>query len=156
VNGGTREIRLCHGCSTAGRCRLGIDDIRFTDGTMNALAVCRDGEGARGVAHGGWIASVLDEVVGLIPESLGHRAVTGRLAIDYLRPVPIGRELEVTGWCESNVGRQWNLEGSMRLASTGVELARAGGVWIEIKDDHLERHAAWLEQQDFEGRSTVA
>jgi acyl-CoA thioesterase FadM len=115
---------------------------------MYAVAVCRDGEGSKGVAHGGWIASVFDEVVGRLPEMYGHPSVTAEMTVTYLRPVPIGRQLVVRSWRNSCEGRKWSLEGSMVIASTGVELARAHGLWVERKPDHFERYASWLAEQD--------
>jgi acyl-coenzyme A thioesterase PaaI-like protein len=120
---------------------------------MNAVAVCRDGEGDKGVAHGGWIASVFDEVVGRLPEVHGHPSVTAKMTITYLRPVPIDRELLVRGWQISRDGRKWSLEGSMVIAPSGDELARARGLWIERRDDHFERHASWLVNQDLLSQS---
>ena len=144
----TRDVRFCHSCSQKKVCRYGIDSLEFRDDAMHAVAVCRDGEGGEGVAHGGWIASVFDEVVGLLPDAYGHSTVTAEMTITYIRPVPINRELLVRSWQSSRDGRKWLLEGVMSIASSGDELARARGLWIERRPDHFDRHVAWLAQQD--------
>lgn len=142
-----RDIRFCYACSQSEVCRYGIQSLEFRDEVLHAVAVCRDGEGGRNVAHGGWIASVFDEVVGLLPDAYGHSTVTAEMTITYLRPVPIKRELFVRSWRNTRDGRKWYLEGSMVLASSGVELARARGLWIERRPDHFDQHAAWLAEQ---------
>jgi acyl-coenzyme A thioesterase PaaI-like protein len=143
-----RDVRFCHGCSQSRVCRYGIDNLQFRDDTMQALAVCRDGEGGEGVAHGGWIASVFDEVVGLLPEMFGRPVVTAEMTISYLLPVPINRELVVRSWQISRDGRKWVLEGSMAIAGSETIFARARGLWIERRPDHFERHAQWLARND--------
>lgn len=50
------------------------------------------------VLHGGFVALLLDEVMGKLAMSLGMPAVTADLSIRYLKPVPTGRLLRVRGW----------------------------------------------------------
>lgn len=44
-------------------------------------------------AHGGHLAMVFDHLAGRAATSLGVPVVTGRLAVRYLRPTPVGRPL---------------------------------------------------------------
>lgn len=108
-------------------------------------------EGGPQVAHGGWTASVLDEVLGVLPIVHGGRAVTGKLEVVYLRPVPISRPLVGRARLDRREGRRWYVSGDLRLASTGAELARATGIWVERAPGHFERHQAWLAGQDERG-----
>lgn len=45
----------------------------------------------RGIFHGGLICTILDEVMGQHLELLGYRALTGRLAVRFRKPIPIGQ-----------------------------------------------------------------
>ena len=137
----------CGACQRLGHCRLGIEADRF-DGASGIFHVelrCpSDHEGGPQVAHGGWTASVLDEVLGLVPILHGGAAVTGRLEVVYIRPVPIERALVAQASLERRDGRRWYVNGELRLAATGAELARATGIWVERAPRHFERHQAWL------------
>ncbi|MFE2139260.1 PaaI family thioesterase, partial [Streptomyces sp. NPDC059466] len=50
-------------------------------------------QGAPGLAHGGVLATALDETLGSLNWLLRVIAVTGRLETDFVRPVPVGTVL---------------------------------------------------------------
>jgi len=52
-------------------------------------------QGAPGLAHGGILATALDEILGSLSWLLDGPIVTGRLEVDYRRPVPVGRDLHI-------------------------------------------------------------
>jgi acyl-coenzyme A thioesterase PaaI-like protein len=57
--------------------------------------------GAPGYAHGGVVAAVLDDVVGMVPiVVLAQAGVTARLEIDYRQPALLGHVLETRAWIE--------------------------------------------------------
>src|SRR4051812_34949938 len=91
-------VPLCVACQRLGDCRLGLHvEALQVDGSVRTELMCDDSyEGGPGVAHGGWIAGVLDELVGHVPLRHGRLAVTGRLTVSFLRPVPINRTLLAT------------------------------------------------------------
>lgn len=141
---------LCAGCSARGTCQMGITVIRLdADGVVRAQArMSQKMEGGPGVAHGGWTAAVFDEVVGQVPRLYGVLSVTKTLIVNYLRPVPIGRDLVVEAAVTTRRDGRWELTGRLVLESTGVELATASGTWIERDPSHFDRHRAWLREQD--------
>jgi len=49
--------------------------------------------GWRGLAHGGLVATMLDEALGQAVATLGRTALTGRLEVRYLVPVPPDQDL---------------------------------------------------------------
>lgn len=119
------------------------------DGHVVTDLICSaDNEGGPSVAHGGWTASVLDELTGHVPMLHGALAVTGRLEVTYVRPVPIGRPLRAYAWTERREGRRWYVTGEMQLLSTGAVLARGSAVMVVRDSGHFERHAQWLAEQD--------
>ena len=61
--------------------------------------------GGAGFAHGGIIAVLLDEAMGKISKLADERAVTAELNIEYRKPVPVHAEIIVSGWQESEKGR---------------------------------------------------
>jgi acyl-coenzyme A thioesterase PaaI-like protein len=116
--------------------------------THSVLTCPREHEGGPNVAHGGWTAAILDEVLGHVPILHGQLAVTGTLTIRYVRPVPIERELEARAWVARREGRRWYVAGELVLASTGAVLASAEGIWVERDPAHYDRHERWLAEQD--------
>jgi acyl-CoA thioesterase FadM len=61
-------------------------------------------------------------------------AVTGQMAVTYIRPVPLNKPLVTEGWEVSVRGREHNRVAEIRDAK-GEVLAQSTGVFIEI-DPH--------------------
>ena len=141
---------LCAGCIPLGRCQFGITLYKMSaDGVARARVwVDASMEGGPQVPHGGWTASIFDEVLGKVPGLQGVLAVTKTLTVDYTRPVPVNRWLLAESWVESRSDGNWEISGVLTLEATGSELARARGTWVERTRRHFERHAEWLREQD--------
>jgi uncharacterized protein (TIGR00369 family) len=91
-------------------------------------------EGPPSHAHGGIIATILDEAMGKVSKLRDIVAVTGQMAITYLRPVPLNQPLITEGWEVSVRGREHNRVAEIRNLK-GEVLAQSTGVFIEI-DPH--------------------
>ncbi|WP_063820898.1 PaaI family thioesterase [Parafrankia elaeagni] len=145
--------RLCRGCLPNDRCRYGIAHERLTDGVLTVGLRCpAHYEAGQGIAHGGWTAGVMDEILGHVPGHHGQFAVTGQLEIDFLRPVPLERDLLGRAWVERRDGRRWYVAGVLAMAAERpgdqTELARARSVLVARDQDHYRRHATWLADWD--------
>jgi Thioesterase superfamily len=143
-------VALCGACSVSGICRLGLTtEVLGADDVARFDIVCPpEHEGGPGVAHGGWSAAVLDEVLGHVPLLHGTLSVTKTLEVEYLRPVPVGRPLVASGWIERKDAGYWHIAGELALAATLAPLARAHGVWALRDRSHFARYEAWLAEQD--------
>ena len=99
-------VALCGACRRLGRCRLGLGQEELqADGSVVTHLVCDESnEGGPEVAHGGWTASVLDEVLGHVPLLSSELAVTGELTVIYVKPVPIDRPLVARAWTDAARG----------------------------------------------------
>ncbi|MFC4503409.1 MULTISPECIES: PaaI family thioesterase [Streptomyces] len=143
-------VALCGACRERGTCRLGVERERLDeDGVARFALTCpRDQEGGPDVAHGGWTAAVLDDCLGHLP--LLHRvlSVTAELTVSFVKPVPVGRPLEVSARVERREGSRWYITGEMVLLPTRAVLARASGIWVTRDQGHFARHADWLAEQD--------
>jgi acyl-coenzyme A thioesterase PaaI-like protein len=154
---------LCSGCTPARTCRLGIQGMRATgpDEVTFELACASEYEGTGGVAHGAWIAAVMDEAVGGLPQSQGVSCVTASLTVDYLAPVPLERPLVLASRVESREARRWSVVAELRLSSTGPVLARARARMVHPDPEHFARYRVWLAEHgactptDSSGQSTV-
>ncbi len=63
-------------------------------------------EGAPNRAHGGIVAALFDDVMGMILNIIETPAFTGRLTISYLAPTPVNEPLEFRAQCDRIEGRK--------------------------------------------------
>ncbi len=97
-------------------------------------------EGPPGHAHGGSVASALDEARGGAAWHAGHKVVAARIAVDFREMVPIGIETTIEARIEQVDGRKIRTTG--RLLGPGGELLAEGqGLFIVLDPAQLERLA---------------
>ncbi|MFD5558965.1 PaaI family thioesterase [Streptomyces sp. NPDC127068] len=95
-------------------------------------------QGAPGLAHGGVLATALDETLGSLNWLLRVIAVTGRLETDYLLPVPVDTVLHLDAEVVAVAGRKIYSRVSGRIGGPeGPEAVRARALFIEVKVDHF-------------------
>jgi acyl-coenzyme A thioesterase PaaI-like protein len=147
-------VALCGACRRLGSCRLGLGREELQpDGSVHTDLICgAENEGAPGTAHGGWTASVFDEVLGHVPVLNLELAVTGKLSVTYVKPVPMGRPLHARAWTVRREGHRWYVAGELTLAATGAVLATGEGVMVLRDRAHFAQFREWLAQQDAAAR----
>ena len=122
----------CFGCGAANPIGLQLEFFIAPDGAIHAEKTLGDGyEGPPGLVHGGMIATMLDEVMSKTVRALGIRAVTRKMEIEYLRPVPSGQLIHLIARLQRKDGRKHWTEGQL-LDSDGKTLAQATALFIEI------------------------
>ena len=98
--------------------------------------VCRFRLGKRytgppGHAHGGIIATILDEAMGKVNKLRNVVALTSQITVDYLKPVPLNKPLRVESREVRVRGRQ-HINIAEILNAKGEVLARGRGLFIAI------------------------
>jgi uncharacterized protein (TIGR00369 family) len=88
-------------------------------------------QGGGGMAHGGIIATRLDEAMGKVCRFREVRAVTAELTVQYLKPVKVDQEIVVEGFETEQQGRNLFLAGEIRN-NAGEVLARGSGRFVVI------------------------
>ena len=88
-------------------------------------------QGGTDFIHGGIIALLLDEAMGKVNRFRQVRAVTAELTIEYLKPVPVEKDLVVEAYEVEKNGRNLFHAGEIRDAS-GQVLARGRGRFVEL------------------------
>jgi acyl-coenzyme A thioesterase PaaI-like protein len=87
--------------------------------------------GPPGHAHGGAMAAVLDEAMGVAAWVSGHPVVAGRLAVDFRRMLRLGTVASVTTDVHAVEGRKVRV--TARLASDdGTLIAEAEAVFVQL------------------------
>jgi len=95
-------------------------------------------QGAPGLAHGGVLATALDETLGSLAWLLQTIAVTGRLETDFVRPVPVGSTLFLDARVTAVAGRKIYATATGRIgAPDGPVAVRADALFVEVKLEHF-------------------
>lgn len=129
----------CFGCGEDQRHGLHLEARAGEGVTVTAeFTVQPAHQGAPGLAHGGVLASALDETLGSLNWLLQAIAVTGRLETDYVRPVPVGTTLHLTARCRAVAGRKIYSTAEGRIGGPeGPVAVRAEALFIEVKLNHF-------------------
>jgi uncharacterized protein (TIGR00369 family) len=123
---------LCFGCGQANLFGLQLELFRRPEGGVEGrFFVKQDHQGPPGYAHGGVIATALDEAMSLLVHQRGQLALTGRLEVDLLAPVPVGTFVEVSADVSSVEGRRILAEASAQ-DEAGTALGKARGTFVEV------------------------
>jgi uncharacterized protein (TIGR00369 family) len=134
-NGTSAKVarNYCFGCGCDNPEGLGLKFV--FDQERNSF-VChfrlrRCHTGPPGHAHGGIIATILDEAMGKANRITQVTAVTKSITVEYKRLVPLGKPLIAEGWQRSISGRTHVNVVELRNAE-GELLARGEGTFIAI------------------------
>jgi uncharacterized protein (TIGR00369 family) len=136
----TRYVRIqknyCFACGTNNAEGM---RLRFTYDEERDRFVCRFRLGKRytgppGHAHGGIIATILDEAMGKVNKLRHVIALTSTITVDYLKPVPLNKPLRVESR-EVRVRGRYHTNAAQILNQKGEVLARSKGLFIAI-DPH--------------------
>jgi uncharacterized protein (TIGR00369 family) len=147
---GGRRIEVtphnCFACGTLNAHGLHLELHAADDRCWVELALPGRFEGWEGIAHGGIVATLLDEVMAwaLIDHDLW--GVTARMSIDFKRPVPIGRPIRAEGWVVSVRRRLVEAEGVVMDGNDGTELAHGTATYLgapEARKDELKARYAF-------------
>ena len=131
----------CFGCGDDNDAGLHLQF--FIDDQQRVLCrvtLAKQFQGPPGHAHGGIIATLLDEAMSKANRHRNITAMTRHMSIDYLKPVPLATPLLLEGWSKSESGRKHRCTAELR-SPDGTVLASATGIFIEVPAELLRRHA---------------
>lgn len=89
-------------------------------------------EGPPGHIHGGFVAAILDQFLGMAQLAGGMPGMTGSLEMRYLRPTPLNTELSLEAAVEPAGGRKTRVKGEIRNGD--MVTATAEGLFIRPKN----------------------
>ncbi|MEO8228196.1 MAG: PaaI family thioesterase [Chloroflexota bacterium] len=127
------EPHNCFACGSLNEHGLQLD-LHLGDGrSWTELELPARFEGWVGIAHGGILATLLDEVMAWALVAQDNWGVTARLAVDFRRPVPIGQPIRAEGWIVRTRRRLVDTAGQV-VGSDGTILARAEAVYLAVDE----------------------
>lgn len=106
-------------------------------------------EGPPGAVHGGWVATLLDQLLGHANAAAGVGGMTAELTVRYRRPTPYGVPLTVRARTDAVDGRRVRASGE--ILADGVVTAEATGLFLQPSQQRLEEL-----RRDYEARLAVA
>ncbi|MGC2209917.1 MAG: PaaI family thioesterase [Candidatus Korobacteraceae bacterium] len=128
----------CFGCGAANPGGLQLKFVLSPGGRSYVceFALSAQFGGPPGHAHGGIVATILDEAMSKANKLKGKVALTRRLEVDYLRPVPLDQPLVAEGRISRVRGRAIYNSAELRNAD-GVVLARSRGKFLTIDAEKM-------------------
>jgi acyl-coenzyme A thioesterase PaaI-like protein len=98
--------------------------------SWSAVALDERFEGWGGIAHGGILCTILDEVMAWALVGSDNWGLTTRLSVEFRKPVEVGRPFLAEGWVTRSRRRLVDTAARLVDTSTGTELATAEGVYF--------------------------
>ena len=96
--------------------------------------------GAPGIAHGGAVATVLDDLFGFLLYGIGEPAVTRHLEVGYRAPVLLGTQYLLEAGVQRREGRKLFVRGQ-GTDERGALVVEATAVFVVVGREHFSRGA---------------
>ncbi len=149
-----REDHHCFGCGRLNPHGLHLSFWAEEDGSVwTEWAPAAEQQGYGGIAHGGLITTVLDEVMGWVLSNAAIWAVTARLNVNFRKPVEIGEPTRARAWIVKDFGRKLDVAAELRRQSDGLLLAEGTGLFVRVPEATAK---AWQERYVPEGQGDVS
>lgn len=131
---GGRRIRYApHGCFACGELNehgLHMALHAQDDRCWSEITLDDRFQGWEGIAHGGILSTILDEVMAWTLVSQDSWGVTARMTVTYHRPVPVGRAIRAEGRVMESRRRVSRTAAEITDAATGELLASAEATYV--------------------------
>lgn len=128
----------CFACGTANPIGLNLDFYRKGDWICSDVTLKKHYEGWDGMAHGGIISTLLDEVMSwTIIYLKGIFFVTRKMEVKYIKPVLIGTSLTVRGELLEERRERFIRAQARIMDGQGQILSKAVGEFVELPPERL-------------------
>jgi acyl-coenzyme A thioesterase PaaI-like protein len=126
----------CFGCGPQAQAGMHLEVRLEGDEVATDYAFTDRHSGAPGIAHGGTVAALVDDLLGYALYLVREPGVTRRLEIDYLKPVLVGVEYAVRGRVDRRDGRKI-FTSCEATAPDGTVVLRATGLFVVVPLSHF-------------------
>lgn len=127
----------CFACGELNAHGLHLVLHRAGDTCWTELTLLPDFQGWEGIAHGGIVATILDEVMGWALAGVNAWGLTARMSIEYRRPVPVGARIRGEGRLVGRRRRLLTLTGRLLDPETGEVFATADATYVAAPEAQL-------------------
>lgn len=114
---------------------MGLGGFLSSEGSVAVMDVTlgKAFEGPPGHAHGGAVAALIDETMGLAVAINNVPAFTVQLSVSYVGPTPINEPIVARAWIENVDGRKNSVEATVTAGETIV--ATGSALFIRMNKD---------------------
>jgi acyl-coenzyme A thioesterase PaaI-like protein len=125
----------CFGCSPTHPSGLNLRFRRRGEQVVMCYTIADRFHGAPGIAHGGIVATILDEIsCAAVTLTADRWVMTGELTVRYERPCPVEQPLDVVAAITDRTHpRYWVVEAELR--HDGERIARSNGKFFLRADE---------------------
>jgi acyl-coenzyme A thioesterase PaaI-like protein len=120
----------CFACGSLNEHGIHLDLHVAGDRCWAELSLPARFQGWDGIAHGGIVCTILDEVMAWSLAASDNWGLTARMSVDFKRPVPIGRPIHAEGRITESRRRLHDTAATLVDATTGELLAAATGTYV--------------------------
>lgn len=132
-------LNRCFGCGQTNRTGLRLKFFVDEEHTIVCrVRLAKRFEGPPGHAHGGIIATLLDEAMSKANRQFGVLAMTRQMEVEYLKPVPLDVELLLTGRQTGFSEKKYYCEAQL-ANEKGEMLARAKALFVAVDREMLPK-----------------
>jgi uncharacterized protein (TIGR00369 family) len=131
------EPHRCFACGELNEHGLHLQLHTDASGCRTEVTLDPRFQGWEGVAHGGIISTILDEVMGWAVIGRGTWGVTARMTIEFKRPVEVGRRIRAEGEVLGESRRIFRTGGRILAADSGEILATSEGTYLAAPPERL-------------------
>lgn len=145
------EPHHCFACGTLNETGMRLDLHVERGRSWVELAFEPRFQGWDGIAHGGILCTILDEVMAWALVGEDNWGLTARLNVDFKTTVVVGQDIRAEGWITRSRRRIVDTAGHVLDAKTGTVLATATGVYLAADDARkaeLRRRYGWRPLDD--------
>jgi acyl-coenzyme A thioesterase PaaI-like protein len=120
----------CFACGTLNAHGLQLDLHLAPERCWTELELEPRFQGWDEIAHGGIVATILDEVMAWSLVATDNWGVTARLNVAFRRPVALATRIRAEGWITQSRRRMVETEARLVDVTAGTELATATGLYV--------------------------
>jgi acyl-coenzyme A thioesterase PaaI-like protein len=125
----------CFACGTLNEQGMGLVLHVEPGRAWTELTLERRFEGWDGIAHGGILCTILDEVMAWSLVGEDNWGLTARLNVEFKKPVEVGTLIHAEGWITRSRRRLVDTAARLLDTGTGDELATATGVYVAAGEE---------------------
>jgi uncharacterized protein (TIGR00369 family) len=132
-----KDSGRCFACGKDNPQGLKLQVRKTPDGVELDYALPEHFAGWQGIAHGGIVATILDELLAWACTNAGRNCVTAEMTVRYRKPVRTGQPINGIGRITEDRGRLILAEARL-LDASGQLLAEATGKMMRVAGDVRE------------------
>jgi len=121
----------CFACGKSNPIGLKLEFDKEGDEYVTYFTPCKQHQGWQGIAHGGIVCTVLDEVMARYVYTLGHSAVTAEMIVRLKRPARVGQKLRFAGRIDEQKSRLITCS-ARATDEDGTLIAEASGKMLKV------------------------